>query len=76
MINQRLGRAGLLWLMCLLSPPVWAGMSLEEAVDYVQQETNGQVLSTETVEEGGQRVHRIKVLMPGGRVKVVRVDAR
>jgi hypothetical protein len=33
------------------------------------------VLSAETVGQGNRRVHRIKVLLPSGRVRVVTVDA-
>lgn len=51
------------------------GMSLSEAVQQVQRDTGGRVLSAETVSQGGGRVHRIKVLLPSGRVRVVTVDA-
>lgn len=51
------------------------GMSLNEAVQQVQRETGGRVLSADTVSQGGRSVHRIKVLLPSGHVRVVTVDA-
>lgn len=51
------------------------GMSLNQAVQQVQRDTGGRVLSAETVGQGNRRVHRIKVLLPSGRVRVVTVDA-
>lgn len=50
------------------------GMSLNQAVQQVQRDTGGRVLSAETVGQGNRRVHRIKVLLPSGRVRVVTVD--
>lgn len=51
------------------------GTSLNEAVQQVQRETGGRVLSADTVNQGGRSVHRIKVLLPSGHVRVVTVDA-
>jgi uncharacterized membrane protein YkoI len=51
------------------------GTSLSEAVQQVQRETGGRVLSADTVSQGGRSVHRIKVLLPSGHVRVVTVDA-
>ena len=52
------------------------GMSLNQAVQQVQGETGGRVLSAETVNQGGRSVHRIKVLTPSGQVRVMTIDAR
>ncbi len=52
------------------------GVSLNQAVHQVQRETGGRVLSADTVSQGGRTVHRIKVLTPSGRVRVVVVDAQ
>jgi hypothetical protein len=52
------------------------GMTLEQAAAQVQQQTGGRVLSADTREVGGERVHRIKVLLPNGHVRVVMVDAQ
>lgn len=51
------------------------GMSLNQAVQQVQRETGGRVLSAETINQGGRSVHRIKVLTPSGQVRVMIVDA-
>ena len=52
-----------------------SGMSLDQAVKQVRRETGGRILSAKTVSENGRRVHRIKVLMPSGSVKIVRKPA-
>jgi len=53
-----------------------AGVSLNEAVQQVQRETGGRVLSADTVNQGGQAGHRIKLLMPSGQVRIVTIDAQ
>ncbi len=53
-----------------------AGASLNEAVQQVQRETGGRVLSADTVNQGGRAVHRIKVLTPSGQVRVLTIDAQ
>lgn len=53
-----------------------SGVSLNQAVQQVQRETGGRVLSAETVNQGGRSVHRIKVLTPSGQVRVMTIDAR
>jgi hypothetical protein len=53
-----------------------SGVSLNEAVQQVQRETGGRVLSADTVNQGGRTVHRIKVLTPSGQVRVVVIDAQ
>lgn len=52
------------------------GMSLNQAVQQVQRETGGRVLSAETINKGRRSVHRIKVLTPSGQVRVMTIDAR
>lgn len=50
-------------------------MSLEQAVNQVQQETGGKVLSASTVRRGRNAFeHRIKVLTADGHVRVVTVN--
>jgi uncharacterized membrane protein YkoI len=53
-----------------------AGVSLNDAVQQVQRETGGRVLSAETVNQNGRMVHRIKVLTASGQVRVVVIDAQ
>lgn len=52
-----------------------AGMSLDQAVNQVRKQTGGRILSAKTVSKGGRRFHRIKVLMPSGKVKIIRKPA-
>lgn len=51
------------------------GVSLDEAVSRVRRQTNGKILSADTVRIDGRSVHIIKVLTPDGRVKRIRVNA-
>ena len=51
-------------------------LTLEQAVNQVQQETGGKVLSASTVRRGRNAFeHRIKVLTPSGHVRVVTVNS-
>jgi uncharacterized membrane protein YkoI len=52
------------------------GVSLNQAVQQVQRETGGRVLSADTINQGGRAVHRIKVLTPSGQVRVMTIDAQ
>jgi uncharacterized membrane protein YkoI len=51
------------------------GMSLEQAVAKVQRETGGRILTAETINQNDRSVHRIKVLLPNGNVRVIHVSA-
>ena len=51
------------------------GISLDEAVARVKQQTKGRILTAETTQREGKPVHRIKVLLPNGSVRVMYVDA-
>ena len=52
------------------------GVTLDQAVQQVQQQTNnGRILSAETVQHNGKRIHRIKVLTDQHKVRVVEIDA-
>lgn len=50
-------------------------LSLSEAADLVQRQSEGRVLATQTLAEQGREIYRIKVLTPRGEVRVVHVDA-
>lgn len=50
-------------------------VSLQDAVQRVQRETGGRILSAETVRVGRQKLYRVKVLTPEGRVQVITVPA-
>jgi len=49
-------------------------MSLDDAVEMVQRETGGRVLSADRVERDGRTWYRIRVLVAEGKVRVYRVD--
>jgi hypothetical protein len=49
-------------------------ISLNTAVKQVKQQTGGRVLTAETVTRKGHKVHRIKVLLPDGTVKVMYIN--
>ena len=62
------------------SPAAWAqakpkDLSLGEAVSRAQQETNGQVLSADSVRRDRRTEYRIKVLTPQGHVRVMTIPA-
>lgn len=50
-------------------------VQLQEAVDRVQQETHGKVLSVQTMQLGKRKIYRIKVLTPEGQVRVIQIKA-
>ncbi len=50
-------------------------LSLGEAVTRAQQETNGQVLSAESVRRDRRTEYRIKVLTPEGHVRLMSIPA-
>jgi hypothetical protein len=66
--------SGLLLLGCS-SLAIASDQNAQKIVEKVQQETNGKVLSVQTLQIGKRRVYRIKVLTPEGQVRVVEVRA-
>ena len=48
-----------------------AGRGMPDAVRRVERETGGQVLNVESMRFQGREIHRVKVLEPGGRIRVV-----
>ena len=53
-----------------------AGMTLDQAVQMVQQRYGARVVRAETKSEGGRTVYVLKLLNDDGRVWTVRVDAQ
>jgi uncharacterized membrane protein YkoI len=51
------------------------GISLDEAVSRARRQSDGKILSAETVRVDGRRVHRIKILTRDGRVTRMEIDA-
>jgi hypothetical protein len=72
-----LRRLPLVGLLLLAASPAVAqrAISLQDALERVQRETGGKILSAETVRQGRADVYRIKVLSPQGRVQVVTLPA-
>jgi len=58
-----------------ISAPAAAQLSLEDAVEQVQQEIQGRVLKAEEVTIGKKKLYRIKLLTRDGRVQVVKIPA-
>ncbi|HEY0720241.1 MAG TPA: PepSY domain-containing protein [Gammaproteobacteria bacterium] len=52
-----------------------SGISLDQAAERVRQQTGGRILSAETVDKNGERVHRIKVLTPDHKVVIREINA-
>lgn len=50
--------------------------SLDAAVQSVKQKTGGRILSAKTEQQGKQRVYKIKVLLPSGRVQTFTISAQ
>ena len=78
-VMNRLGGCRVLVLLAVATLASVAGaaseVSVQQAVDKVQRETNAKVLSVQTLQVGKRRIYRIKVLTPEGRVRVVDVKA-
>ncbi len=51
------------------------GISLDEAIARARRQSDGKVISAETVRQNGRQVHRIKILTRDGRVKRMAYDA-
>ena len=60
--------------MLALSAPFDAyALSLEQAARQAARQHNAKVLSARTINQGGKRVHVIKLLTKEGKVKTVRI---
>ena len=54
--------------------PAWADVSRDDAAAIAQRMTQGRVLAVERADAGNRAVWRVKVVTPGGDVRVVLVD--
>ena len=50
-------------------------ISLDQAVEQVRRETGGRILSAETVRKNGRKVHRLKLLTPDHKVRIIHIEA-
>lgn len=65
-----------LLLCCAAAVPVWGReINVQEAVSQAQHETDGKVLSVQTLNVGKRKVYRIKLLTRDGQVRIVQVPA-
>jgi len=70
-----LGRVLLvLMLSVVLMAQAWA-ITLREAAERVARQHDGRVVSAQTVERNGRKIHVIRVLTKDGVVRTVRVSA-
>jgi outer membrane lipoprotein-sorting protein len=75
-MNRRFAAFALSVALALCVPAgAWA-QTLDEAAAQAARQYNAKVLSAQTVQEGNQRVHVIKLLTKDGVVKVVRIPVR
>ncbi len=77
MTIQSVFKATLFSMLLLTSSYVWAerklSVTLEQAAENVRKSEKGRILSAKTTYFNGQISHRIQVLTPSGRVKIVKV---
>ncbi len=49
--------------------------NLNAAIHTIKQRTKGRILSAKTINKKGKRIHKIKVLLPSGKVQTFKVKA-
>ena len=54
--------------------PAWADVSRDDAAAIAQRVSQGRVLAVERTEADNRPVWRVKVVTPGGEVRVILVD--
>jgi len=65
----------IVFLITASSNAAWsAGVNVEQAVKSVKKQYSGKVLKAERIKSKGPKVFKVKLLLPGGRVKNVFVD--
>jgi uncharacterized membrane protein YkoI len=62
-------------ILCFGTGAAHAELSLQQAIEKVQHDTNGKVLSAEPIQVGKKKIYRIKVLTRDGQVRVIQVNA-
>jgi hypothetical protein len=66
----------LVLLLACMMPLAALAQSLDQAAAQAARQYDAQVLSAQTVNEGGRKVHVIKLLTKEGVVKTVRIPVR
>ena len=62
-------------IMSLCSIAMAKEITVQEAVEQVQRETNAKVLSVQTLRIGKRKIFRIKILTSRGQVRVLEIKA-
>lgn len=63
------------FLVAISGNTAWsAAIGVEQAVKNVKKQYSGKVLKAEKIKSKGPKVFKVKLLLPGGRVKNVFVD--
>jgi hypothetical protein len=65
----------LLSLLLLTLNPALAEVSLNSAVEQAKKRTGGRVISAETRNQNGRKVHNIRILTNDGKVRRLRINA-
>jgi uncharacterized membrane protein YkoI len=60
--------------LLLAGAPAWAQISRDDAAAIAQRNSGGRVLAVERADAGGRAVWRVKVVTPGGDVRVILLD--
>ena len=50
--------------------------SLNQAIQDVKQQTGGRILSAGTINKNDKHIHKIKVLLPNGKVRIIKINKR
>lgn len=61
--------------LCLSAGWAHAESNLQQAIEKVQRDTGGKVLSAEPIQVGNKTIYRIKVLTRDGQIRVIQVTA-
>jgi hypothetical protein len=77
MINRTRFISQLLLSALLMIPSLYArgDVSLDQAVEQAKQRLGGRVISAETQESDGKRVHNVRILTKDGKVRRLRINA-
>lgn len=73
-LRSRVGACALTLALVLMSTSLWA-VTMKDAIEQVERETAGKVLSASSIQTRGTVIYRIKVLMPDGRVRIFQIPA-
>ncbi|MBT2969361.1 MAG: hypothetical protein B6D72_11580 [gamma proteobacterium symbiont of Ctena orbiculata] len=73
--TQLLSKLLICTLLLIPSLSARADISLDQAVEQAKQRLGGRVISAETRERDGKRVHNVRILTNEGKVRRLRINA-